>query len=136
MLWLIFIAHAFNPLILAIGIGLLRQEFQQNKTIQVSSVIGLVFGSLIIYLLWLATHFGIIFIQGKSSDFEELIGMGQSFHYFLPFLIGVVMIINELIIRPMIRQDKYLAANQGMVLLLICFGSYTMFINYIAWIAG
>ena len=131
MSWLILIAHAFNPLVLAIGIGLLRQKFQQNKTIQVSSVIGLLFGSLFIYLIWLAIHFGIISVQGKSFEFEAFIGVGQSFHYFLPFLIGALMIINESIIRPMIQQDKYLTANQGAVVLLICFGGYTMLVNYI-----
>ena len=131
MFWLILIAHAFNPLVLAIGIGLLRQEFQKNRTIQASSVIGLLFGSLFIYLLWLAIHFGIISVQGNSFDFEAFVGVGQGFHYFLPFLIGALMIINESIIRPMIQQDKYLAANQGLVVLLIGFGCYTMVVNYI-----
>ena len=136
MTWLIFISHAFNPLIIAIGLGALRSEYRRERRVRVSTVVGLTISSLVIYLFWLALHYVMTLVTDIEYNFSIFIGVDQEIHYFLPFLIGALLVINESVIRPLLKIETYLAANDAFLILMIFFGSYFMLVNYIAWISS
>ncbi len=136
MTWLVFISHAFNPLIMTIGLGILRSEYLRDKKVRVTTVIGLIISSLMIYILWLGFHYGITFIGGTDFNFMHFIGVGQGIQYFLPFIISAAVLINESVIRPLIKTEAFLTANDGFLVLMILVGSYTLLVNYMAWISS
>ncbi|NNE63448.1 MAG: hypothetical protein HKN34_05145 [Gammaproteobacteria bacterium] len=136
MTWLIFISHAFNPLIIAIGLGALRSEYRRERRVRVSTVLGLTVSSLLIYLIWLALHYALTFVSDIEFNFSIFIGVDREVHYFLPFLTGALLVINESVIRPLLKMKTQLAANDGLLILMIFFGSYSMLVNYMSWISS
>lgn len=136
MTWLIFISHGFNPLIIAIGLGALRSEFRRERRVRVSTVVGLTISSLLIYLIWLALHYALTYVTDVEFNVSIFIGVNREIHYFLPFLTGALLVINESVIRSLLKTKAQLAANDGLLILMIFFGSYSMLVNYMAWISA
>ena len=133
MSWLILFAHAFNPLLLRIGM-VPAQTGKQAET-KSEERFSIVLSSFFMYLLWLGAHFLVLSVAGAGFNYADFIGSTKGFAYFLPFILGFFMLIIEFVIRPRLRTEtgQDLAGGLGGILFLS--GCYFMFVNYLAWIA-
>jgi hypothetical protein len=136
MNWLVLLSHAFNPLLVSIDISESDETQSNGKSTPISHSIAILITSFIIYLLWLGAHFAAIELFGSGFDFDEFIGDGQGYAYFLPFVLGAVILVLNFFVIPYLKTERQgLLARylRGMCQFL---GGYFMLINYLAWIAG
>jgi hypothetical protein len=136
MTWLILLSHAFNPFLIPI---ILTQQDQEKTVDDSGSFIRLysaVLTSLLAYLFWLGTHFLIMKIMGSNFDFDEFIGVGKGIAYFLPFVLGGVILIIDTLARHRLRRENTQVLVSSLSSIIVFFGTYFMLVNYLAWIAN
>jgi hypothetical protein len=135
MNWLVLLSHAFNPLLVSIDIS----DTDESKPNEVSEpflkAIALLITSFIAYLLWVGAHFIVIELFGSGFDFDEFIGEGQGYAYFLPFILGGVILVLNYFVIPALQGDRPLLLVKYLRGVIQFFGVYFMLINYLAWIA-
>lgn len=134
MSMLVLLAHAFNPLLLMVGIRQRSFPDDVRNGHLMEEVFTVVLSSFLLYLLWLSGHFAVHEMAGTRFDYEHFIGEGESIAYFLPFILGFVMLVIEFLVRPRLRTQKGLAFANAIKGLLLFSGCYFMFVNYLAWI--
>lgn len=134
MSWLL-VVHAFNPLLLFVGMNDGRSREADEKAPSLEAAFASVLTSLFAYLFWLGGHFLVLKIAGADFDYAAFIGEGASAAYFLPFVIGGVMLVLGHAVKPRLRGDKSLAFADTFNGLLLFAGGYFMLINYLAWLA-
>jgi hypothetical protein len=135
MTWLILLSHAFNPLLLSI---VLKQQYEEETATDSDSranTFACVMTSFIFYLFWLAAHYLIMKIAGYKFDFDEFIGVDKGMAYFLPFMLGLVILMIDILVRPRLKLEKPLILVSNLRGITLFFGSYFMLINYLAWLA-
>jgi hypothetical protein len=134
MTWLIFLSHAFNPLLLSI---VLKQQYEEETATDAdnhTNIFASVITSLILYLFWLGAHYLIMKIAGYRFDFDTFIGMGKGITYFLPFVLGLVLLIIDYFVRPRLRLEYNQIVVNNLYTIILFFGMYFMLINYMAWL--
>lgn len=134
MSWLIMLAHAFNPFLLAI----ILQQQNEEKTADSNRLAGIfaaVVTSFLCYLFWLGVHWLIMKMAGSSFNFDEFIGVGKGIAYFLPFVLGVVILMIETLILPQLKLEPIQTLVSSLRSIILLFATYFMLINYMAWIA-
>jgi hypothetical protein len=136
MSWLILFSHAFNPVLLLVGITSRRNGEDTERSPALENTFVTLLSSFFMYLVWLGAHYVVLKIAGSGFDYENFIGVGKGVAYFLPFMLGFVMLVIELIIRPGLKTETSMALVSSFTSLLIFFSSYFMFVNYLSWIAN
>jgi hypothetical protein len=136
MSWLILFSHSFNPVLLLVGITSRRNGEETERAPTLENTFVTVLSSFFMYLVWLGAHYIVLKIAGSGFDYEDFIGVGKGVAYFLPFMLGFVMLVIELIIRPGLKTETSMALVSSLTSLLIFFSSYFMFVNYLSWIAN
>jgi hypothetical protein len=134
MTWLILLSHAFNPLLIAIALKQQDKEKTEDSDGLAAVFTGLI-TSFLLYLFWLGVHFLVIKIIGSNFDFDGFIGVGKGIAYFLPFLLGVVILLMDALIQPRLRVENIQLLLSSLRSIILFFGIYFMLINYLAWIA-
>lgn len=135
MNWLVLLSHAFNPLLVSINTAQMDEANTGGKSEPVLQAISILITSFVIYLLWLGVHFSVIELSGSEFDFDEFIGEGQGFAYFLPFMLGAVVLVLNCFVIPVLREEVSLMVARYLRGTLQFLGGYFMLINYLAWIA-
>ncbi|MFA7620194.1 MAG: hypothetical protein WC012_14245 [Thiohalomonadaceae bacterium] len=136
MSWLILVAHAFNPLLLHIGMTRMRSRREASRRAVVAQDVFLtVFSSFLVYLVWLGVHWLWLSMVGAGLSFDRFVGADRGPAYFLPFMLGFLMLVLEFGVRPRLRAEQSLAFVGSLGTVLLVSGCYFMFVNYLAWIA-
>jgi hypothetical protein len=136
MSWLILFIHAFNPLLLTIFSSQLKNRESAQDLQATEYVSDTILSSFIAYLFWLGAHFLVFKIIGNDFSFDDFIGVDKGGIYFLPFMIGLALMIFDFIIYPKLKTEKALVLSVTLRNTLVFFGSYFMLVNYLSWLAG
>ncbi len=113
----------------------LKEKEKRENLHSVNNAVSLVLTSFFIYLFWLGVHLLFMKIFGSPFDFDNFIGADKGIAYFLPFLMGLGMMINEFFLGSLFRSEKGLTMIRGLNGLFLFYGCYFMLVNYLAWIA-
>jgi hypothetical protein len=136
MTWLILLSHAFNPLLLSF---VLKQQYGEETATDSGSLANIfpsVITSFIFYLFWLGAHYLIMKIAGYNFDFGEFIGVGKGMAYFLPFILGLAILMIDILALLWLKLEKSLVLVSNLRGITLFFGSYFMLINYLSWLAN
>ncbi|MEJ2407341.1 MAG: hypothetical protein P8171_24310 [Candidatus Thiodiazotropha sp.] len=136
MSWLILFAHAFNPFLLLVSMNQQQEEENTQNIHRFENLFSMVLSSFLIYLVWLGAHFLVMTLAGSAFDYDDFIGVGKGVAYFLPFLLGLAMVVMECGIRPGLRSEKGQVFLHWFRGVFVFFGCYFMFVNYLAWLAS
>ncbi len=132
MYWLILISHAFNPFLVLLLINLENSHDKKYAIKSPLDVISHILSAFMVYMLWLGLHYA---FTASSFSFDEFIGVGQGWHYFVPFFIGVFMMFHATVIRPTLKSENVKKAHFSFIVLISFVGIYFMAINYFIWLS-
>jgi len=132
MFWLILISHAFNPFFVLLLINLENSHDKKYAIKNPLDIISHILSAFMVYMLWLGLHYVFTF---SSFNFDRFIGVGQGVHYFIPFFIGVFMMLQATIIKPALKSESVKKAHAGFIALLALAGIYFMAINHFIWLS-
>ena len=135
MSWLLFLSHGFNPFILMLHIKNSKNDESDREKGAVENIFETVLATVMMYAVWLGGHYLVLKFKGTESAIYSFMGADKGLAYFLPFILGAVLLVNEYIIRPKIQAAKSLAVVSLLSNLFVLFGCYFMLVNYLAWLA-
>lgn len=135
MSWLIFLSHGLNPFILMLHITNSKNNESGRAKGGVECIFETVLATIMLYAVWLGVHYLVLKINGAESAIYSFMGVDKGLAYFLPFILGAVLLVNEYIVRPKIKSDERLATASLLSIVLVLFGCYFMLVNYLAWLS-
>jgi len=130
------ISHAFNPLLILMLINLENTHDKKYAIKTPLNIVSHVSSAFMVYMLWLGLHAIVLWVVSGDFDFDRFIGVNQGLHYFVPFFIGVFVMLHTSVIKPALKSENVKQVHFSFIVLISLIGIYFMLINYLVWLAG
>ncbi len=133
MSWILVLLHSCNPLLMLVYTKQLENDEKERGKLA-ECMGGLIFG-LMAYAFWSLAHLVVSNMNGKEFDWGVFAGIGQGVRFFLPFVIGLIILVDGIFVRPLLADYPRAKEARGLLLSISLFaGVFTMLVNYLHWL--
>lgn len=160
--WWMYLAHAFSPMMLLLGLPALVQARQDTASndkavtgsettdtalpqvpvsavnsklaVFASSVITQLLLTAIMYGLWLGAHWLVFWFLGKPLHLDVYFYKPALLAYWFPYLFGAATFSYYALVKPLLHNAQLKNLLHGIIVIGTLLSTYMVFITYLAWL--